>query len=552
MTTDYPNHSPLRRLKTKRIASLYGCRLSTLATVFSFALGFSNGSAQVASSPLQQAAKLHQAGLAQVRSGQLDEAIATFKEALELTPQDATLLDATGAAYTLTGDLESAKRFFLTSLRIDPNSVPTKQNLGIALFSTGQYEEAAKQFRDLQSAPGKPRMIANLFLGLIAQRQSNCKLALPLIEASASLMYQYPDALLSFSECEYQIHNARRAEEGLAAFDRLAGNTPSQYLQAADLHSRVGQNEKALEDLNLVQSTANHPPAISLRRAILLEKIGRVEEAQRILEDLASSQPTFESLFLLAKVTKERGDFAVALKSLKRAAQIEPGREDAYLEFSAICADHGNDQLALDSAEIGLDHVPDSYRLTVQKGVVQEKLGYLSDAEETLKKAIGMQKDNSDALLSLAVVQAHSGRPDVAEQTLEGAIRQYPDNYYMYYFEAKVLLQFTNTSTGRADLHQSARRSLEKSIALNPEYADSYYLLSDVYMANSPRLAEQALHKCLQLDPNHVPAQYSLARLYVRTRRKAEGEELLARLKTQQRAEELQQQKQLRIEVATN
>src|SRR5579863_7338250 len=121
MTTDDPNHSPLRRLKTKRIASLYGCRLSTLAAVFSFAIGFSNGSAQVASSPPQQAAKLRQAGLAQVRSGQLDEAIATFKEALELTPQDATLLDATGAAYTLTGDLESAKRFFLTSLSIDPN-----------------------------------------------------------------------------------------------------------------------------------------------------------------------------------------------------------------------------------------------------------------------------------------------------------------------------------------------------------------------------------------------------------------------------------------------
>ena len=99
------------------------------------------------------------------------------------------------------------------------------------------------------------------------------------------------------------------------------------------------------------------------------------------------------------------------LKSLKHAAEVEPGREDSYLEFSTICADHGNDQLALDAAEIGLDHVPDSYRLTVQKGAVQEKLGHLNDAEDTLRKAIGMQKDNSVALLSLAVVQAHGGQP---------------------------------------------------------------------------------------------------------------------------------------------
>jgi hypothetical protein len=56
----------------------------------------------------------------------------------------------------------------------------------------------------------------------------------------------------------------------------------------------------------------------------------------------------------------------------------------------------------------------------------------------------------------------------------------------------------------------------------------------------------------LKLDPNHIPAQYSLARLYVRTGRKEEGQALLERMKTQQRSEELQQQKQVRIEVAQN
>jgi predicted Zn-dependent protease len=163
-----------------------------------------------------------------------------------------------------------------------------------------------------------------------------------------------------------------------------------------------------------------------------------------------------------------------------------------------------------------------------------------------------MQKENSDALLSLAIVLAHSGRPDEAEQTLASATRRFPDNYYMYYFQGKLLLQFANSDAGRSDLRESAKRSLQRSIQLNPEYADSYYQLSNAYMASAPKLAEQALHKCLQLDPNHIPAQYSLARLYVRTGRKAEGEALLARFKTQQRSEELQQQKQLRIEVAQN
>jgi len=169
----------------------------------------------------------------------------------------------------------------------------------------------------------------------------------------------------------------------------------------------------------------------------------------------------------------------------------------------------------------------------------------------TLRKAIGMQRDNSVALLSLAVVQAHSGRPDEAEQTLGTGIRQFPDNYYMHYFQGKLLMQATTGEPGVPDLN-GARRSFEESIRLNPDYADSYYQLSNLYIADTPKLAEQALQKCLKLDPNHIPAQYALARLYLRTGRKEQGQALLARLKTQQRSEELQQQRQLRIDVAQN
>jgi protein O-GlcNAc transferase len=551
MICGYFDRRFIRRLGPVACTFRYSLCVCGVVTGLYLAFGIATLGAQVVSSPRDEAAKLYQAGLVQAKGGHIDEAIASFKRTLQIEPRDAKTLDATGAAYSLKGDLETARQFFTESLGVDPESVSTRQNLGITLFSMGQYDDASKQFTSIQATPGNPRAVADLFLGLIAQRHSDCKQALPFMEASGTLLYRYPDALLSFSECEYQIQNTRRAAEGLAAFDKLTGNTSAQYVQAADLYSRLGRNEKALDDLARAQSSDNQP-STALKRAVLLAKLNRLDEAQKFLEQQTSTQPAFELLFLLAKIAKERGDLAVAMRSLKQAAEIDPAREDSYLEFSTICADQGSDQLALDSAEIGLDHAPGSYRLTVQKGVAQEKLGHLNDAEETFRKASGMQKENSDALLSLAIVLAHSGRPDEAEQTLAGAIRQFPDNYYMYYFQGKLLLQFANTDAGRIDLRESAKRSLERSIQLNPEYADSYYQLSDAYMASAPKLAEQALHKCLLLDPNHIPAQYSLARLYVRTGRKAEGEALLARFKTQQRSEELQQQKQLRIEVAQN
>ena len=491
-------------------------------------------------------------GLALVRSGKIDEAINAFRKGLEITPQDKLLLDATGAAYSMKGDLEVARGYFMRSLEIDPQFGPARQNLGITLFALGRYAEAEDQFKNLKADSGPSSSVANVFLGMLAEKRSDCRSAVTLMESEQALVYEYPDAVLSFANCEYQVGNLQQAEQALTAFDRLSAKSAPQYKRAADIYRGLGQNQKALEELRNVPPESSAAPALELNNAVRLEKAGRLEEARALLEDLATSQPTADVLLELARVAKEQGDFAVAMQSLRRAGQIEPNREESYLEFSTICADHGNDALALEAAEIGLSHVPDSYRLTVQKGVVQEKLGHLSDAESTLKTALTMQQDNSIAMLSLAVVLAHAGRTDEAEWLLASAIKKFPDNYYMYYFRGKLLVQFGTDQQGNTTLRDSARRSFEESIRLNPDYADSYYQLSDLYMASSPKLAERALQKCLKLDPDHIPAQYSLARLYIRMGRKEEGQALLARLKTQQHSEDQQQQKQLRIEVAQN
>ncbi len=492
----------------------------------------------------------YEAGLALVRSGYIDQAIDAFKKGLEIAPQDKVLLDATGAAYSMRGQLETARSYFNASLKVDPAFVPAKQNLGITLFALGRYAEAEDQFKSLDGQSERSRAIANLFLGMIAEKKSDCKTAVPELESAGALLYQYADAALSFGRCEYQIGNQQGAVQALSAFDQIPGQSSSQYEQAADLYMRLGQDRQALEELAKAREGKDQAAGIEKKRAELFEKTGQLNEAQSAWEAVVAAKPSADALVNLARVAKDRGDLDVAMKSLQRAAEIEPGREDIYLEFSSICSDHANDSLALKTAEIGLSHIPNSYRLTVQKGAALEKLGHLKDAEDTLRKAMSMQKDNSIALLSLAVVQAHSGRTDEAEQTLTTAIRQFPDNYYMYYFRGRLLSQFAGANSSESDLRVGAMRSLEESIRLNPTYPDSYYQLSELYLPTESNLSEQALQECLRLNPAHLPAQYSLARLYLRTGRKEQGQALLASFKTQQRSEELQLEKQLRIDIA--
>jgi predicted Zn-dependent protease len=332
----------------------------------------------------------------------------------------------------------------------------------------------------------------------------------------------------------------------LNALDRIPTTSAEQRRDAADLIERLRQKRPTDAGRNGTLPAKDNAADSARNGELALERSSDASGARRGV----GSKRTSDGLMLTARMAKERGDIATALKALKQASELEPEREESYLEYSRICADHDSDPLALEAAEIGLEHLPDSYGLRVQKGVVLEKLGRLSDAESTLRSAVGMPKDDGLAQLSLAVVLAHAGKPEQADKILVDATKQYPDNYYMHYFRGKLLLQLAPNAPEGSDLKLLAERALQESIRLNPRYADSYYQLATIYEENSAAQAEDALSKCLKLDPHHIPAQYALARLYVRTGRRARGQALIAHLKTQQRAEELKQQKQLRIEVA--
>ena len=148
------------------------------------------------------------------------------------------------------------------------------------------------------------------------------------------------------------------------------------HRKPAELYSQLGQGRKALADL----VTKTHAEdagleRVAYERALVLDQMNRSPEALTILKDFASKHPDSDTLNLLAHVAQSNGEFALAMDSLRQAAKLDPTREDNYLDFSTICSDYGNYPLALEAADVGLSHVPTSYRLSVQKGVVLEKSG---------------------------------------------------------------------------------------------------------------------------------------------------------------------------------
>jgi len=487
-------------------------------------------------------------GMQLVRQGHIDDAIRVFQEGLTHDPQDPVMLDATGAAYMLKGDLVQAPEYLLACLRISPGFIPARKNLAIAYFDAGQYDLSAAEFQKLAKIPGPTQQVANLFLGMISEKKGQYDSAVSFFARSGPLLHQYPEALLSSANAECQLKHTEKAGATLKALAKTPGLTAPQHLKISQLYSVIGEDELALAEVEKAKQEDSGLKGLEYQDALTLDHVGRSQEALEILKDAATRNPDADTLNLLSHVARENNEFALALDSLREAAKLAPEKEENYLDFSTFCADYGNNQLALEAANVGLQNLPDSYRLLVQKAVVLESLGRLGEAEDTLRKAGEQQKDNSLALLCLAIVQTHAGKLQDAEATLTAALRQFPNNYYMHYHLGIVLVEIQGGMPPNPELQTRAEHAFREAIRLNPAFADSYYQLAKLYSDKSPKLEEQNLVACLRADPNHASAEYKLARLYLSTGRQAQAQALIDRFEGLRQAAKSKEMQNPRIE----
>ncbi len=459
-----------------------------------------------------ESGQAYRMGMSLLKEGSVDEAISTFNNGLKTDSQNAVLLNAIGAAYSLKGEFEQAENYLLLSLQADPRLVPARKNLAINYFNLGKYD-----------------------LG-------NFSKAASLLEECGDTVFQYPRALLSFAHSLFELKETERADAVLKSLDTMSGVAASEFFKAGLLYSQQKHYQRALAEFQRAEKADPGLSGLAYHRAIALDQLGRSEEALKALKDLTSTRPDADSLNLLANLARRSGDLNLAIQSLRQAAMLEPDKEANYLDFSTLCMDYENYPLALEAADIGLSHIPGSYRLQVQKGAILEKLGRLGEAEQIVRSASNLQEDNSVALLSLGIIQTHAGELQDAINTLSSAIRKFPSNFQMHYYLGIALEPLEHDA--------KAAEAFRRAIRINPSFADSYYHLSKLYLDKDPKLAEENLLACLRLAPHHPSAQYSLGRLYLKTGRRAEGRALIDAFEREQQAEKVKDQQKPSLQLA--
>jgi len=168
-----------------------------------------------------------------------------------------------------------------------------------------------------------------------------------------------------------------------------------------------------------------------------------------------------------------------------------------------------------------------------------------ADAETYLQNAIASDAGNSLANTSLGLVKMRQRNFTDAKKYLEKAIAGDQKNHLAYYNYAFILSREAMDEFGfvrkfQPESVKKMRESLQKAIAINPNFTESYRLIAFVNLVNNENLDEALanLKKANELKPGDEQTTYILAQIYLRQEKLKDARELAEKLyKTAEQSE---------------
>jgi hypothetical protein len=159
------------RIPKRAMTGLAGIWLAALAGAAWLQVGYWRGPVPLFSHALEVTKDNwiahHVLGEEALRTGQYDDAIAHFTEALRIRPYQVPTLSNLGVAFMRTGKLDEAIAIFRMLLPMTPGNASLHFNLGLALGQRGKFDEAADQFRAyIHLVPNDPAGTYQLNLNL--------------------------------------------------------------------------------------------------------------------------------------------------------------------------------------------------------------------------------------------------------------------------------------------------------------------------------------------------------------------------------------------------
>jgi tetratricopeptide (TPR) repeat protein len=357
------------------------------------------------------------------RAGRYDEAMATFKRALEIRPTDPDGWNDLGNVLVLVGRSEEALRHFERALTLKPDFADAHSNYGNALRSLGRSEEAIAHYqRALEIKPNHPGALNNL--GAELAQTGRAGEALPLFQRALRLT---PDDAALHDNLAGALRELRRFDEALSHHREALRLQPN----FAEGHANLG---RTLATLGRVA-----------------EAIPEFEKALKLKPHLVSARSAY------ANTLAALGRPADALAQFERAVELAPASAEAHHNLGAALAQLGRTDEAISHFEKALQLAPSFGPAHANLGTALLALQRWPQAIPHLEAAAKSQPASATIRGQLAAALANDGQLAAAMPHFEAALQLNPQSAELHDNFGQVLSALGRKREAFEHLEEAAR-----------------------------------------------------------------------------------------------
>jgi tetratricopeptide (TPR) repeat protein len=262
-------------------------------------------------------------GIACLRTGRKEEAIANLQKAQRLAPDMPGINLNLGLAYYKKQDFPNASASFSSHLAKDPDNNQARYLRALCSYFMDNYGSAANDLLSLQGAQSSIDyfFILGISLGHMKRREESERAFSKMIEVSGNT----PEMHLLLAQAYLGLHDNERAEAEVGAVMSTKPQTAFAHYYRGIIHELRGQKTEALADYEAEIRISPHE-AWSFEHAgnIRLEQ-GDAQGAADLLEaGLAQNPHTPRLLMALAKAYLHLDEPQKATPMLENAVALEP------------------------------------------------------------------------------------------------------------------------------------------------------------------------------------------------------------------------------------
>jgi predicted Zn-dependent protease len=318
--------------------------------------------------------------------------------------------------------------------------------------------------------------------------------ALPLLKGLTSQKSVKPQWLTALSLVYVRLSQPEKAAESLEKVIRLKPNAAHQY-QAACLWVEAGRPEKALPLLKDLCAKSKVSPQWRASLAHVLEKLGKTDEAARVLAEGKEGEEVPADRFRSALLYLKEGTPKKALPILEALAKTaHPNPQWLVALAATLDRLHRPDEASAVMEKVGADAPALSAKMRLQMAVFWLRHDQPKRALRLLEQLAKDPHATKECLMAYIEALVRTGSAKGADAPLERLLNRYPQSEEIWRLAAWTAIEQKN--------YGKAAAALEVAFRLRPPKPGDWKRLGNLYrLAGVPRKAAEAYIKAFGKTP---------------------------------------------------